>query len=177
MLIIYPYWFETLEKCKKELPPLLNKPGFLFNLNNIDVCVDSNTNEVLGIICSYKNDDNLDFDYTQLEQHNDRYNFTIENYIKKVIDEIKKANYAYISNVCVHENARGLGIAGLMLNYIKEKYKKSLITSMQLDVLADNVSAINAYQKNDFQIASEIFEGFSDPSIEKPDVVSMRSKF
>lgn len=154
----------------------MKQDGFIFNLDNIDVAVEKDSNEVLGIICSYKNSDNLDFDYSELEQYNDRYYFTINNYVKKVVNEVKEADYAYISNICVHESARGLGIAGKLINHVKEKYKKQLLSDIQLDVITNNSSAVNAYHKNKFDEVGESFPGFADPSEEKPVVVSMRSK-
>ena len=59
---IYPYWFENIDNCKKMLPVLMKQDGFIFNLKNIDVAVEKDSNEILGIICSYKNSDNLNFD-------------------------------------------------------------------------------------------------------------------
>ena len=173
---IYPYWFENIDNCKKMLPVLMKQDGFIFNLKNIDVAVEKDSNEILGIICSYKNSDNLNFDYSKLEQYNDRYCFTINNYLRKVISEVKKADYIYISNVCIHDNARGLGIAGKLINYVKEKYKKQLFSYIQLDVITNNNSAINAYRKNKFNEVGEKFLGFAAPNQEKPTVVSMRSK-
>ena len=172
---IYPYWFGSIENCISILPMFMRKEHFIFNLNNIDVSVDEETNEILGIICSYKNDDNLDFDYTELENYNERFRFTIENYVKKLINEVKNADYAYISNICVHESARGFGIAGRLISYVKEKYKKQLLREIHLDVLINNVSAIKSYQKNNFNVSSSVFKGFSDPCEQKPEVVSMRS--
>ena len=175
-IYIYPYWFETLDNCKRELPILMTQDGFIFGLKNIDVAVDDETNEILGVICSYKNDDNLNFNYDLLMEKNERYRFTIQNYIKKVLEEIKSADYAYISNVCVHEKARGLGVAGLMIDYVKQKYKKQLLSKIQLDVLTSNSSAIKAYQKSNFDTVGDVFLGFSDPNDNRPEVISMRSR-
>ena len=173
---IYPYWFESVENCKNILPNFIKQDGFIFNLKNIDVAVKKDSNEILGIICSHKNSDNLDFDYSQLEQYNERYYFTINNYVKKVINEVKKADYAYISNVCVHENARGLGIAGKLIDHVKEKYKEQLLSEIQLDVIVNNDSAVNAYHKNNFNEVGSTYSGFADPAEEKPVVVSMHTK-
>ena len=175
-IYIYPYWFETLDKCKQELPILMQQEGFIFGLKNIDVAVDESTNEILGVICSYKNNDNLNFNYDLLMEKNERYRFTIQNYIKKVLEEIQNADYAYISNVCVHEKARGLGVAGRMIDYVKQKYKNQLLSKIQLDVLTSNSSAIKAYQKSDFDMVGDAFLGFSDPQEDRPEVISMRSR-
>ena len=36
---IYPYWFENLDKCRIELPPLLIQEKFFFNVNNLYIAL------------------------------------------------------------------------------------------------------------------------------------------
>ena len=45
-----------------------------------------------------------------------------------------------------------------------------------LDVLADNPRAIHLYQKIGFEKTSDIFPGFNDPTLEKPDVFTMANE-
>ena len=86
---IYPYWFETLEKCKKELPPLLLEKKFFFALDNLYITIDSTNNEIIGVVCILDKNVDLSYDYTKLKEKNERYKFTIENYIMSLVDEVK----------------------------------------------------------------------------------------
>lgn len=122
---IYPYWFENIDNCISILPDFFKVPHFIFNLNNIDVAVDGDNNEILGIICSYKNDDNLDFDYTELENYNERFRFTIENYIKKLIMKLKML-IMLIYIIFVYMNLlEGLEQMDVLLVMLKKNIKNS----------------------------------------------------
>ena len=173
---IYPYWFETLEKCKKELPPLLLEKKFFFALDNLYITIDPTNNEIIGVICILDKNVDLSYDYSELKNKNERYKFTIENYIEGLIKEVKEADFAYISNVCVDANYRGKHIGKTMLNYVIDIYKKKLYDHIVLDVLADNPGAIKLYQNLGFEQFTEVFKGFSDPKEERPNVFSMETK-
>ena len=96
---IYPYWFKSLKRCKKEMPPLLLKDKFFFNINNLYLAI--NDNVIVGLVCVVDKGTDLTFDYSDLKKVNARYAFTIDNYIVGLIEEVKNSDYAYISNVCV----------------------------------------------------------------------------
>ena len=174
---IYPYWFETLEKCKKELPGLLLEDKFFFSLKNLYISIDKENGEIIGLVCIVDKNTKLDYDYSELKKKNERYAFTIENYVEELIKEVDNADFAYISNVCVDANYRGKHIGKTMLNEIINIYKKKLYDHIVLDVLADNPGAIKLYQNLGFKQFTEIFSGFNDPSKERPDVFSMEAKF
>lgn len=173
---IYPYWFESLDKCKKELPALMLEEKFFFNINNFYIATDKNTKKIVGITCIVDKKTKLDYDYTALKSINERYRFTIDNYIIVLIDEVKNAEFAYISNLCVDENYRGQHIGNKMLSYIIEVYKNKYFKEIVLDVLAKNPGAIKLYRNLGFEQNSEIFEGFNDPKKEKPEVFSMKNR-
>ena len=173
---IYPYWFETLEKCKKELSKLMLEDKFFFNINNLYVMVDNTNKKVIGVVCIVDKRVDLSYNYEELEKVNDRYNFTINNYVKGLIDEVSRSDFVYISNVCVHPNYRGMHIGSIMMKNIIEIYKKQYFKEIVLDVLADNPGAVKLYQNMGFEQFSDIFEGFNDPMLEKPDVFSMKLK-
>ena len=172
---IYPYWFETLENCINELTPLLVEDKFFFNISNLYVAVNREDNEIVGVTCITDKSVNLDYDYEKLKEKNERYKFTIENYIEALIKEVKESTFAYISNVCVDENYRGRHIGNYMINKIIEIYKEKLFNEIVLDVLADNPGAIKLYQNLGFEQFTEIFEGFNDPNKKKPEVFSMKA--
>ncbi|MBQ3297645.1 MAG: N-acetyltransferase [Bacilli bacterium] len=173
---IYPYWFETLDKCKKELTPLLLEKNFFFALDHLYITIDSNNNDIIGVICILDKNDDLSYDYSELKKKNERYKFTIENYIEGLIEEVDNADFAYISNVCVDANYRGKHIGKTMLNYVIDIYKKKLYDYIVLDVLAENPGAIKLYQNLGFEQFTEVFQGFNDPTKKRPDVFSMKTK-
>ena len=172
---IYPYWFETLDNCKKELTPLLLEDKFFFNINNLYIAVNSLNNEIVGVICVVNKNVDLSYDYSELKAKNERYCFTIVNYVEGLIKEVKEADFAYISNVCVDSNYRGMHIGNMLVNYVVNVYKDRLYKEIVLDVLAKNPSAIKLYQNLGFEQFTEVFGGFSDPKKKKPDVFSMKA--
>lgn len=173
---IYPYWFESLEKCQSELSPLMLEDNFFFNINNFYIAIDKSNNKIVGATCIVDKNTNLNYNYTNLKSVNNRYKFTIENYINSLIEEVKDAEFAYISNVCVDENYRGQRIGNRMMSYVIEEYRKKYFKEIVLDVLAKNPGAIKLYQNLGFEQTSEIFQGFNAPDEEKPEVFSMKSK-
>lgn len=170
---IYPYWFGSVENCRKELTPLLTQDKFFFNINNIYVAV--RDNNILGIVCITDKNTDLDYDYEELRKVNERYAFTIDNYIKGLIEEVKNANFAYISNVCVDPDSRGLHIGTFLIDSLIKEYKAKMFNEIVLDVLADNPGAIHLYEKMGFTKSSDIFPGFNDPEKSKPDVFTMKN--
>lgn len=173
---IYPYWFGSLENCKKELSRLLLEDKFFFNINNLYVMRDISNNRIVGVICVVDKSIDLDYDYGRLENVNERYRFTINNYIKSLIEEVKISDFAYISNVCVHPDYRGKHIGSMMVKEVIKIYRNKCFDEIMLDVLADNPNAIGLYQNLGFKKSSEIFDGFNDPVLEKPHVFSMKNK-
>ena len=171
---IYPYWFGNLENCLKELTPLLVKDKFFFNINNLYIAVFEK--EILGVVCIVDKNTDLSFDYTELRKVNNRYKFTIDNYIKGLIDEVSNVEFAYISNVCVDPNYRDMHVGTFILEHLLQEYKKQKYDEVVLDVLADNSRAIHLYEKMGFKKDSKVFPGFNDPKEKKPDVFSMKNE-
>ena len=172
---IYPYWFGTVDNCKRELAPLLLEDKFFFNINNLYITIDKGTNEIIGVMCILDKSVDLDYDYSTLKAKNERYCFTIVNYIEGLIKEVKEADFAYISNVCIDERYRGQHIGNFMMSYVIDVYKNKLFKEIVLDVLAQNPGAIKLYQNLGFEQFTEVFKGFNDPSKGKPLVFSMKT--
>lgn len=170
---IYPYWFGNLENCKKELPNLMLEDKFFYNYNNFQIAIDKSNNKIVGVVCIVDKDVDLSYDYDKIKNKNERYNFTVENYIYDLIQEVKESDFAYISNVCVSKEYAGKKIGTRLLNYVIEVYKKKIV----LDVLTENPGAIHLYKKLGFEQTSEVFKGFNSPTEEKPDVISMTLKY
>ena len=172
---IYPYWFENIEKCKKELPLLMVQENFFFNVNNLYIAIDiENNKKIIGVICILDKSVDLTYNYEELRKINDRYCFTIDNYVMGLIDEVKNSDFAYISNVCVSPLYRGKHVGIRLMNYVIDVYVDKYFKEIALDVLAQNPGAIKLYENLGFEQISELFKGFSDPKIDKPDVFSMK---
>lgn len=168
---IYPYWFGSLKNCINELTPLLLEKKFFFYYKNLFVAIKDNN--IVGVVCIVDKSTDLNYDYSKLKSYNERYCFTIVNYIEGLIKEVENADFAYISNVCVDEHYRGMHIGNYMVNTIIEIYKNDMFKKIVLDCLADNPGAIKLYQNLGFEKFTEIFKGFNNPKKEKPDVFSM----
>lgn len=173
---IYPYWFGSLENCKNELSKFLVEDKFFFNVEHLYVAIDQVKGRIMGLICAVDKAVDLSYDYSKLESVNDRYSFTVNNYIKGLINEVKESDFAYISNVCVHEDYRGMKIGNHLVNYVINIYTEKCFKEVVLDVLAQNPGAIHLYKKLGFEQFTEIFKGFNNPEKEKPDVFSMKFK-
>ena len=173
---IYPYWFECLENCIEELPKLLKENNFIFNINNLYIAIDEITNKIAGLVCAIDKNAELEYDYSKLKEKNNRYEFTINNYILPLIKEIEDAEYVYISNVCVHEDYRGKHIGNRMLKNIVEHYRENLANTIVLDVIESNKGAVKLYENLGFVREGELYEGFSAPEQTKPNVFSMRTE-
>ena len=171
---IYPYWFGSLEQCLVEFPMLLVEEKFFFNINNLYIAIDRNNNKIVGLVCIVDKSKDFDYDYNELRNYNERYRFTIDNYIMGLIDEVKKSDFAYISNVCVHQDYRGKKIGNKIVSYVVEVYAKKCFDEIVLDVIADNEGAVRLYQKLGFEQFTEIFAGFNGTKSDKPNVFSMK---
>ena len=173
---IYPYWFETLDKCTEALSKLLQEDKFIFNIGNIYIAIDKEENEIAGLVCAIDTEAELDYDYTELKNRNERYKFTIENYVLPLIEEVKDAEYVYISNVCVHEEYRGKHVGNSLLKHIIEHYRENLTNTIVLDVIENNVNAVKLYEKLGFFQEGDLYKGFSSPTEERPNVFSMKTE-
>ena len=146
-IYIYPFWFGDKETAVKELSKHLGEDGFFFNYQNMFVGVDENNNIVSFINVVDKNT-NFEYDYTEMENFSPNAKYTIEHYIKGLIEEVKGFEYAYISNVCVDEKLRGQGVGKGMLDYVINNIEKAKIKQIALDVLKYNPNALSLYEKS-----------------------------
>lgn len=167
---IFPYWFETSEKCKEELPKLLQLDKFIFNINNLHIAIDESNNQIIGVVCIVDKNTELDFDYSELKKKNDRYKFTIENYIQLLIEEAAKAEYVYISNICVHEEYYGKHIGNRMLKKIIDYYRENLTNTIVLDAIEKNKNAVKLYENLGFFQTEDLYQEFSIPNPQENDI-------
>jgi len=176
---IYPYWFGNLENCKKVLPKLILEDNFIFNIETTYIAINSDNNEIVGLSSIVDKHTNLEYDYEKLSSNNDNIKYTIENYIKPMIENIKTKNIATITNMCVKKEYRNMHIGYKLLKNVIQEYinnNDNDVEYIEFDVLAHNPSAIKLYKNLGFIQISDIEEGFNGNNMEKPEVILMSLK-
>lgn len=170
---IYPYWFETVDNCREKLPALLVQDKFFFYVDHLYLALLGS--DVIGLINIVDKKTDLSYDYNELKKVNERYEFTIDNYIMGLIDEVRDSEFAYISNICVDPNYRDLHVGTFLLDNLIKEYKTKRYDEIALDVLAENPRAIHLYEKMGFAKSSDIFPGFNAPNKARPNVFTMKN--
>ena len=90
---IYPFWFNNnIDEAIKVLVPRMKEAGFIFYYENFYVAYSKELNKIVGICGAIDKTTNLDYDYTSLINVNDNYKFTVNNYLKVLIDEVEEKN-------------------------------------------------------------------------------------
>lgn len=176
---IYPYWFKNLENCKKVLPKLILEDNFIFNIETIYIAINSDNNEIVGLSSIVDKYSISEYDYEKLSTNNDNIKYTIENYIKPMIENIKTKNIATITNMCVKKEYRNMRIGYKLLKNVINEYinnNDNDVEYIEFDVLAHNPSAIKLYKNLGFVQISDIEEGFNGNNMEKPEVILMSLK-
>lgn len=167
---IYPFWFGSKRNSIKTLCDMIGREGNIFYYKNIIVAEDNG--HVLGIMVKLDENSIMNDDLNWLRSVNNNYAYTIDNYIGKMREYVKK-DFIYISNVCVKKTHRRHHIAQSMFNYLFYNNKKSV--KYELDVLADNPPAVALYKKMGFEKVSEQ-DGFNAADLPKPLVYTMVRK-
>lgn len=176
---IYPYWFGNLENCKKVLPKLILEDNFIFNIETTYIAINSDNNEIVGLSSIVDKYSILEYDYEKLSTNNDNIKYTIENYIKPMIENIKTKNIATITNMCVKKEYRNMHIGYKLLKNVIDEYINNSdndVEYIEFDVLAHNPGAIKLYRNLGFVQISDIEEGFNGNNMEKPEVILMSLK-
>lgn len=177
---IYPYWFESLENCKKVLPKLILEDNFIFNIETIYIAINSDNNEIVGLSSIVDKYSISNYDYEKLSNNKENIKYTIKNYIKPMIEDIKIKNIATITNMCVKQEYRNMHIGYKLLNTVIEEYidnnSNNDVEYIEFDVLAHNKSAIKLYKNLGFKQIGNIEKGFNGNNMEKPEVILMSLK-
>ena len=173
---IYPFWFNNdIEAAINYLKERIKEDKYFFNYNNLYVAYDEDTEKIIGVICAVDKSVDLDYDYKKDQEINHNYYFTIENYIKELIKEVKENNFLYISNVCINRNYRGKKIGTHLLGYYIYQMEKAGFDEIALDCLLHNLRAKNLYHRFGFNEMKEIV-GFDGTDHSEVEVVSMKRK-
>lgn len=175
---IYPFWFNNnINDAIAYLKKIILKPNNLFNIDNIYVAYDRNSNHILGILCAIDKSLTFDNDYTEDIKVNHNYDFTLNNYVIPIEKEVKEFDNQtiYISNVCVNEELRGKGIGSKLLGYFISQMEKQGFDKFELDCLLHNLRAKNLYHSLGFKEMKEIV-GFDGTNHSNVEVVSFLRK-
>ena len=178
---IYPFWFnDDIEEAKRVLSKEIKKEGFIFYYENIYVAFDKESKKIVGMVCAIDPTTNLNYDYSELENVNNNYKFTIEHYIKELITEVEEKKYMYISNVCIDVNYRSRRIGSRMLkSFIEQMHNIAGFDKIGFDCLMHNLRAKNLYHGLGFkEVAEGIgFDGTENSTVEIVFFIKKRTKY
>ena len=166
---IYPYWFNNdIEEAANVIAPRMYEDGFIFNYENCYIAIDKETEKIVGVVCAITPDTNLEYDYSDLMNINNNYKFTIENYIKYLIDEVNEKKYMYLTNISIDVNYRSKKIGTRILKNFIEQMHESGYDEIGFDCLMHNLRAKNLYHSLGFkEVADGIgFDGTDDSTVE-----------
>lgn len=176
---IYPFWFNNdIEEAKKFLPTLIKKENNLFNINNFYVAINKDNDNIVGILCAIDKSISFDHDYDEFKKINDRYKFTIENYVEELEKEIEESDnhkLLYISNICITNDLRGKKIGSKLIGYFISQMEVVGYDTFALDCLLHNLRAKNLYHSMGFKEMKEIV-GFDGTDHSNVEVVSFLRK-
>lgn len=173
---IYPFWFDNdIDKAIRELVPLIQEPGFIYHYENCYVAYDLQTQKIVGIVCAIDPTTDLNYDYSKLKAINDRYKFTIENYVEEIIKEVVEKKYMYLVNVSVDVEYRSNKIGTRMLSYFIEQMHEAGFNEIGFDCLMHNLRAKNLYHSLGFKEVSEGF-GFDGTDYSTVEIVFFKKK-
>lgn len=166
---IYPFWFnDDINEAIRVLAPKLQEPGFIYNYENCYVAYNKEDGKIIGLVCAIDPTTDLNYDYSELESVNERYKFTIEKYVKLIINEVLEKKYMYFVNVCVDEAYRSRMIGSRMLGRFIEQMHGAGFIEICFDCLMHNLRAKNLYHGLGFKEVSEGigFDGTDNPTVE-----------
>lgn len=173
---IYPYWFnDNIDEAIEVLVPRMKEEGFIFYYENFYVAYSKELNKIVGICGAIDTTTNLDYDYSNLSNVNDNYKFTVENYLKVLIEEVEEKQYMYLTNICIDTNLRSKKIGKRLLKYFIEQMHEAGFDEIGFDCLMHNLRAKNLYHSLGFKEVSEGF-GFDGTNHSTVEIVFFKKK-
>ena len=166
---IYPFWFNNdINEALEYLVPKIQEPGYIYNYENCYVAYANDINKIVGVVCAIDPTTNLDYNYEDDESINERYKFTINNYVKEIIKEVEEKKYMYLVNVCIDEEYRSNRIGSRLLRYFIEQMHQAGFDEIGFDCLMHNLRAKNLYHSLGFKEVSEGigFDGTDHSTVE-----------
>lgn len=158
-----PYIYPVIcsSPCNKDWQDIIQ--GCYFSMDNVfsmkNIIVAEIDNEIIGILCVIPCQRSLHF-IKDVPKQSALYSGILkanEGYFEPLIKESMELDGYNITNICVDMSFRGLGVGTALISYCKKRFPDS---KLRLDVIADNVKAINLYKKMGFTIVKEYY-GFS----------------
>lgn len=164
---IYPYWFDDKSFGIEQIAKLIKNPDSIFYYENCVVAeVDA---EIIGVIMFYKNDGSYNCDYNDISSISFESAHVIHNYVLDLQNQIKDNTY-YVFAVRVEDGFLRQGVACKMFDFVFSSVLKNSI--IEIDVLKDNIPALNLYKKVGFKIVKE-YKGYNGYKKRKPLCYSM----
>ena len=164
---IYPYWFNDKSFGVEKIAELVKNKESVFYYKN---CVVAEHNgEIVGLIMFYKNDGSYHYDYSDVIALSFESAHVINNYVLDLQNLIKDNTY-YVFAVRVDDRFLRQGVACKMFDYAFGTISKNSV--VEIDVLKDNIPALNLYKKVGFKIVKE-YKGYNGYRKKKPLCYSM----
>lgn len=149
---IYPYWCSKVADFVDEITPLLQKPGFIFNYQNLYGAFHQTSHGVEmphGLFAILDSNSQLDFDYSQLKAIDARHRFVIENYIDELLEQRRTMPNRALLGICLNidPSFRKRGLAEKLMSIALDEKSGQGYNEFYFDCLRDNQAALNLYQK------------------------------
>ena len=149
-------WVAFISEC-------LKTKDNLFNINNLSVVLFKE--DIVGIACVVSCGNELNFSERIADKKTpNKINTAIAEYFDPLINECNQFRGYNIINFCIDPMHQGKGVGTLLMSHCMGEYGSSTI---HLDVVASNDTAIHLYKKFGFVIESE-YLGFSGNGTDLP---------
>ncbi len=166
-IYIYPYWFSDKNYGVEKIAQLIKNKDSIFYYENCIVAEAGG--EIIGIIMFYKNDGGFKYDYKDIASISFESAHVINNYVLSLQNEIKNNTY-YVFAVRVDDRFLRQGVACKMFDFAFNSALKNSV--FEIDVLKDNIPALNLYKKVGFKIVEE-YKGYNGYRKKKPPCYNM----
>ncbi len=167
-----PYIYPSISPNKNDAVNILIemiKSNTIFNYNNCLIAIEKN--DILGLIV-FTTVENANLNnYSFWKNKNDELNYFVSNYVK-ICEKHLQHNETYITCVCTSKLYRRKKVATKLLQQLFNIRNNK---TFRLDVLQNNLPAINLYKSLGFEIQKED-KGYNKKHYKKPFIFSMVKK-
>ena len=161
-IYIYPYWFKDKDDGIEHISQLVkNRDCIFYHKNYIVAEIDG---KIIGLLMYVKNDGSYTYGYEDFKSLSFQSNHVINNFVLEIQNAIVFNTYTIFA-VRVADNYTRRGIAYNMFQYMFNKIPKN--SNIDIEVLKDNIPAINLYKKAGFKITKE-YKGYNGYRKKKP---------
>ena len=167
-----PYIYPSISQNRNDAVNILTemiKSNTLFKYDNCLIAVEKNN--VVGLIVFSTVENKTDNEYGVWLNKNDSISYFINKYVKVCENQINE-NEIYLTCVCTNKLYRRKKVATKLIQQLFEMYNNK---NFKLDVLQNNLPAINLYKTLGFEIQKED-KGYNKKNHKKPLIFSMVKK-